>query len=111
MQPEWHHGRFTVIIEYYNVANRHTKWLLTGQTRSENNMLTRNSLLLVTLSCVTSFAYAQVPLPTVKILTTDPGTGPEDRDMPFLAWHEDLTTDGYEEIELQLSGFANIYEN
>ena len=73
-------------------------------------MLTR-TFLLFTLSCFTSFAYAQVPLPTVKILTTDPGTGPEDRDVPFLAWHEDLTADGYEEIELQLSGFANIYDN
>lgn len=53
---------------------------------------------------------AQVPLPTVTYLPTDPGTGPTDRNVPFLAWHEDLSRVGYVEKEYQLAGLANRYQ-
>ncbi len=54
-------------------------------------------------------SYAQVPLPQSTLIPTDPGTGPADRNVPFLAWHEDLSAVGYVEREYQLSGLANIY--
>lgn len=54
-------------------------------------------------------AEAQVPLPAAEHLPVDPGTGPADRNLPFLAWHEDLSADGYVEQEVQVSGEANTY--
>lgn len=53
---------------------------------------------------------AQVPLPATQVLPYDLGTGPEDRDVPFLAWHEDLSLEGYVEEEILMSGIANDYE-
>jgi len=50
-----------------------------------------------------------VPLPQAQPLPYDRGTGPEDRDVPFLAWYEDLSADGYREQEVLLSGEANTY--
>jgi hypothetical protein len=55
-------------------------------------------------------AHATVPIPTTQILPTSAGTGPEDRDVPFLAWHEDLTPQGYLEKEVLISGTANEYD-
>ena len=55
-------------------------------------------------------AHAAVPIPSAQILPTSPGTGPEDRDVPFLAWHEDLTPQGYLEEEVLISGTANEYD-
>jgi len=72
----------------------------------------RSIWLLVAVGSVclcTAAAQAQVPLPESVFLDTDPGTGPEDRNVPFLAWHEDLSVDGYVEREYQLSGLANTY--
>jgi hypothetical protein len=60
---------------------------------------------------LTTMVNAQVPLPNVSYMPTDPGTGPEDRDVPFLAWPGNLTADGYVELEYKLSGLANIYKN
>ncbi len=54
-------------------------------------------------------AHATVPIPSAQILPTSPGTGPEDRDVPFLAWYEDLTPQGYLEEEILMSGTANVY--
>ena len=53
---------------------------------------------------------AAVPIPETQPLPYDPGTGPEDRDVAFLAWHEDLSLDGYREDEILMSGTANVYE-
>ncbi len=49
-------------------------------------------------------------LPSTQNLPYDSGTGPEDRDVPFLAWHEDLSVDGYMEEEILMSGTAQTYE-
>jgi hypothetical protein len=51
-----------------------------------------------------------VPIPDTQLLPHDLGTGPTDRDVPFLAWFEDLAKDGYTEEEILMSGTANIYE-
>jgi len=53
------------------------------------------SLSAVWLMCCLKVARAQVPLPEAVLLPTDLGTGPADRDRPFLAWHENLGVDGY----------------
>jgi hypothetical protein len=55
-------------------------------------------------------ANATVPIPTTQMLPYDPGTAPENRDVAFLAWHEDLSADGYIEEEALMSGTANVYE-
>ena len=55
-------------------------------------------------------AHAAVPIPVTQILPTSAGTGPEDRDVPFLAWYEDLTPLGYLEEEILMSGTANEYD-
>jgi hypothetical protein len=69
--------------------------------------LSRLALLLAAVTWQS--AGAAVPLPTTQLLETDPGTGPEDRNVPFLAWHEDLTAVGYIEEEILMSGVANAY--
>lgn len=66
-------------------------------------------LFMAALGLLPLAALAQVPLPAVQLLPHDPGTGPEDRNVPFLAWHEDLGPQGYVEQELLLSGTANVY--
>ena len=53
---------------------------------------------------------ADVPIPATQLLPHDPGTGPTDRDVPFLAWFEDLAPDGYVEEEILMSGTAKVYE-
>lgn len=65
--------------------------------------------LLCSLQICIAGAQAQVPLPDSTFLATDPGTGPSDRNVPFLAWHEDLAAYGYVEREYQLAGLANVY--
>ncbi|MDG2154323.1 MAG: alpha/beta hydrolase domain-containing protein [Gammaproteobacteria bacterium] len=55
-------------------------------------------------------AHATVPIPSAQIQPTSAGTGPEDRDVPFLAWYEDLTPQGYLEEEVLISGTANEYD-
>lgn len=50
-----------------------------------------------------------VPLPAVERLPYDAGSGPQDRNVPFLAWPRDLGEVGYAEQELLLSGSANTY--
>lgn len=65
--------------------------------------------LYATLIALTGAASAAVPLPNAQLLPNDPGTGPADRNVPFLAWHEDLSADGYQEQEILLSGTANTY--
>jgi len=55
-------------------------------------------------------AQAQVPVPAAQILGTDPGTGPTDRDVPYLATYKDLSVYGYVEQEALFSGTANVYE-
>ena len=52
---------------------------------------------------------AAIPIPATQPLPYHPGTGPEDRDVAFLAWHEDLAPVGYQEDEILMSGTANIY--
>jgi hypothetical protein len=51
-----------------------------------------------------------VPIPETENIPYDPGTGPEDRDVPFLAWHKDLSVDGYLEEEILMSGTARSFE-
>jgi hypothetical protein len=55
-------------------------------------------------------ALAVVPIPETQQLPYDQGTGPEDRDVPFLAWHKDLSEDGYAEEEILMSGAARSFE-
>lgn len=70
-------------------------------------------LMQLVILCALSFyacsSHAQIPLPQSTLIPVDPGTGPTDRNVPFLAWHEDLATVGYVEREYQVSGLANIY--
>ena len=54
-------------------------------------------------------AHATVPIPTATSTVYDRGTGPSDRNVPFLAWYEDLTPQGYLEEEILMSGTANEY--
>jgi hypothetical protein len=72
-------------------------------------MRARNTCAMLCVALFYSLAHAAVPLPNVQLLTSDPGTGPADRDVPFLAWHEDLSLDGYVEQEILMSGEANTY--
>ena len=51
-----------------------------------------------------------VPVPDTEFLPYDQGTGPEDRNVPFLTSPRDLSLDGYFEQEVLLSGLANTYE-
>jgi len=76
-------------------------------TRRLDGLLTGS--ILTVLLVYASVGHAQVPLPQSIRIPTDPGTGPADRNVPFLAWHEDLSTAGYVEREYQVSGLANVY--
>ncbi len=67
------------------------------------------------LSLLLTVASAALALPTVPVPGATPlpyaaGTGPEDRDVPFLAWHDDLSVEGYTEQEVLVSGQASTYE-
>lgn len=74
---------------------------------SLRNSLARCAFPLAAMAMQT--AGAAVPIPSTQLLESDPGTGPEDRNVPFLAWHEDLSVSGYVEEEILMSGVANIY--
>lgn len=86
--------------------------MLSQQLSGSTGRLRRISRLAVLGVILTSVSpsHAQLaPLPQSTLMRTDPGTGPTDRNVPFLAWHEDLAAVGYAEREYQLSGLANIY--
>jgi hypothetical protein len=74
-------------------------------------MINHSSLRFAGVLCALALcsANAAVPVPTAQILTNSPGTGPEDRDVPFLATYKDLAAEGYVEQEALFSGTANVY--
>jgi hypothetical protein len=55
-------------------------------------------------------AHAAVPVPNAQIVPNSVGTGPADRDVPFLATYKDLSVNGYVEQEVLFSGTANVYD-
>jgi len=65
-----------------------------------------SGVLIALLMCT---AHAAVPVPNAQILPTSAGTGPTDRDVPFLATYKDLSVNGYVEQEVLFSGTANVY--
>ncbi len=82
------------------------------------NIATISALATLLIACGSSSGDAPIPttpgpttvLPSTQNIPYDSGTGPEDRDVPFLAWHEDLSVDGYMEEEILMSGTAQTYE-
>ncbi|MDG1462176.1 MAG: alpha/beta hydrolase domain-containing protein, partial [Gammaproteobacteria bacterium] len=65
--------------------------------------------LLTGLGMTANAAQPIVPIPTATTTAYDRSGAPADRDVPFLAWYEDLTPQGYLEEEILMSGTANVY--
>lgn len=66
--------------------------------------------LVAVLMAVAQGSSATVPIPATELLPYDADSGPEDRNVPFLAWHDDLSVHGYIEQEILMSGTANVYQ-
>jgi hypothetical protein len=64
---------------------------------------------LIALLTPVGFVSAAIPIPAVERIPYTDGS-PETRSIPFLAWPDDLSEEGYVEEEFLLSGTANIYD-
>jgi hypothetical protein len=67
-------------------------------------------LLTSLLLSVAGAAVPKVALPTVEMLPYNRSDDINERNVPFLAWFEDLSKQGYVEEEILISGTANQYD-